>query len=205
MQKEKVEIVIPFCGFYESYASSKVDDYIFNYWRDKNVKDVNKYEYHQLTEKQKEKWDKFAWSDKHDKLVAEYRKDFCVQYAKDFFELLKDESGVRLQFEEGDVVLESPRFYNFTTDRIFVKVGKAGLLELYKKLDKVKFAEKVKEKFTSYDGFASYYDNSIEGEDWVDVEKYDHNNWLTVVETFVDGDTEAGREALDNLICEIYI
>lgn len=204
MQKEKIEICLPFCGFYETWAGEKIEEWLFGYWRDRNVKDQNKWEYYQLTEKQKDKWEKFSDSNKYYQLRADYKKSFCEQYARDFFKELHNESGVLLEFEDRDVVLDSPRFYNFTTDRIFVKVDKAGLLELYKKINMVKFAEKVKEKFTDRPGFSSYYPNYISGE-WLDVDNYDHNQWLTVIETYIDEDTEEGRELLENIVNEIYI
>lgn len=197
MQKEKKEITIPFCGFYETYAREQIDRAIYADWAYKNG--IEAEEECDLDDETQKKYEDFYLSEEHDLEVAKYKKDYITQYARAYFSQLHNETDINLFFEDDEIVLDSPQYYNFTTDRIFVKVEKEKLLELYKKLDKVKFAEKIKEKFTSYDGFSSYYDNSIDGDDWVDVEKYDHNNWLTVLECFLDD------EVVDNLHTEVYL
>lgn len=70
------------------------------------------------------------------------------------------ETGIKLNAKFSG--LDSPRSYNFTTDRIFVKIPLRAVKELYKLVGVEKLGSAIKERFTSYDGFMSFYDNSLE-------------------------------------------
>lgn len=96
-------------------------------------------------------------------------------------EVLGGEIGLDLKFES----IISPKQYNFTTDRLFCNVLESELLNLYNLVDKKILAETIKEKFTSYDGFISFYDNDINAGSWQFPAKYDHNQWETVIEAYV--------------------
>ena len=69
------------------------------------------------------------------------------------------ETGIKLNAKFSALV--SPRSYNFTTDRIFVKIPLRAVKELYKYVGAEKLNKAIEERFTSYDGFMSFYDNSL--------------------------------------------
>jgi len=84
--------------------------------------------------------------------------------------------------------IDSPRQYNFTTDRLFVNVDANELIHFYNRVDQKILAEMVKEKHTSGPGFDSYYENDINDESWHNPAKYDHNQWCTVIEAKIKQD-----------------
>lgn len=79
--------------------------------------------------------------------------------------------------------MTSPRYYNFQTDRLFAECSMAFVKRLWKRsaadchrtLDML-----IRERFTSYDGFASYY--SPRRDDWPrDLAEWDHNQLETLL------------------------
>ena len=94
-------------------------------------------------------------------------------YSKHYVDFVNSELGLAsLTYKE----LVSPKEYNFTTDRIFCTVGYADirrLYALYRHSDS--FRELIKDQFTSYDGFASFYSNDVA--DWIEkpFDTWDHN------------------------------
>jgi hypothetical protein len=88
---------------------------------------------------------------------------------------------LNLEFES----LQSPREYNFTTDKIFCLIDSAEFKKIYRACDKVKLAEHIKQKFTSYDGFISYYSNDLN--DWIaaGLVNFDHNQICAVIEAWL--------------------
>jgi hypothetical protein len=104
---------------------------------------------------------------------------------------------IEKEYEE----IDSPREYNFSTDRAFVIV-KVNKLKYKKFIDLMfeKYYDELKSmiehKFTSYDGFISFYSNDIK--EW-ETQKYDydHNELETIFITLLDG------ENFDDDLCEI--
>lgn len=113
-------------------------------------------------------------------------------YAKDYVELFNEyfegETGVKLDLEFES--LESPKFYNYSNDRIFAYITPEKLKEVYQAAKKSAFAERIKERFTSYDGFASFYSNDIE--QWPDdVLEFDHNEIETLLQAFLPDNAQS--------------
>lgn len=84
----------------------------------------------------------------------------------------------------------SPKFYNFMTDQLFVHVSTiklAGMLVALStnKAGFVVLTELIKDRFTSRDGFISYYSNDVAR--WLDkpLADWDHNELGTLVEVFL--------------------
>lgn len=80
--------------------------------------------------------------------------------------------------------MSSPREYNFTTDRVFAHVPEGVVRMLFDRSAKdghKVLAQVIKDTFTSYDGFMSFYSNSIEA--WLEkpLEKWDHNEVGTLI------------------------
>jgi hypothetical protein len=137
-----METTIPFSGFYESDHDSLLESALEQLFSDQNGDPLPC---------AGDAWGHIDWT----KVQAEY----AEEYARQFAALLSDVAGfpIRLPLVE----LNSPRSYKFTTDRIFCKVSQRTVKALHKLADKAKLDKLIHDKFTSYDGFLSYYDNSL--------------------------------------------
>lgn len=81
-------------------------------------------------------------------------------------------------------MMDSPREYNFATDRIFMSIPRATVAKLYRiaKRDNFENLRRViKERFTSCDGFISGYSNYLS--DWKEkrLSDWDHNEVGTLL------------------------
>ena len=103
------------------------------------------------------------------------------EYVGYFNEKFKEEFGIdlKLRFES----LKSPREYNFSTDIIYAYIDEEVVRRLLDDLEESKLADMIRERFTSCDGFISFYPNRVE--DWPDIEEWDHNEVGTVLEAYV--------------------
>ena len=82
------------------------------------------------------------------------------------------------------VELSSPKYYNFSTDRIFVKISCKFIEELKKKIDKFALGKAILEQFTSRDGFISFYSNDVN--EWLgQKEPWDHNQVCLLLEVLL--------------------
>lgn len=159
---------IPFAGFYESIFSELCESQL-----------------HYMTECPEkltgEECDELASLAYDVQDFSALRHDVAREYAGAFSEWFKEETGfdLGLQFES----MTSPREYNFTTDRIFCFIAPDTVKRLYRKeTNKDIFAAVVKERFTSRDGFASFYSNDLT--EWLiegKPESWDHNQIETLI------------------------
>lgn len=169
MQKE---IRIPFQGFYESHAEEKAEELAFqDYPESENYSDI-----YEMPEKAQEKFYDNFYPENHGK----YQFQLVETYIDNLTRQLEKETNIKITTSE--IIIDSPREYNFGTDRIFCKTDLPTLLKLYEKTDKTILKEIVKEQFTSHDGFSSFYENDLEK--WEDPEtgEWDHNQWCVVIE-----------------------
>lgn len=179
-------VTIPFAGFYYSVHDSELDCAL------------------------EQMFSNYETGDAIDGLVS-HASDACdwsqvfKEYAQEYTENFGKEFGIHtLKFES----LESPKYYNFSTDRIFAHVDYEELQRIYNEVDKDELAIAIKDKFTSRSGFISFYANSIE--EWGPFEDWDFNQYGTLIEVFVgelDGYKEIdlmenarGNGGLDNMI-----
>jgi hypothetical protein len=85
--------------------------------------------------------------------------EYCEAYVNAFAEKFD----LDLEFEQ----LESPKQYNYSTDRIFVSIPLRQINKIRKEVEKnKKWPQYIKENFTSYDGFSSNYENDSTHEEW---------------------------------------
>jgi hypothetical protein len=107
------------------------------------------------------------------KVYKNYAESYCGGFADKFeFTSLKFES------------LESPKYYNFSTDRIFAEIDLEELRDIrFNKVDFATFEKHAKEMFTSRDGFASFYDPDIST--WGDFDDWDHNQYTCLIEAYI--------------------
>lgn len=106
------------------------------------------------------------WQKAHKGYAKEYAEAFKTWIA-DFVELPS------LTFES----LDSPKFYNYSTDRIFCAISESDAKKLYDYVihnHASAFESLIADRFTSCDGFVSSYPNHLD--DWPDlVKEWDHN------------------------------
>jgi hypothetical protein len=155
------EFSIPFSGFYESVHDQLLDDEVNQICENRNNGDVN----HDLS---------FYLSDNINWKQVE------IDYAKDYTENFANELNIKgLKFVE----LDSPREYNFVTDRIFAKCSDTEFYRMFK-LVKGETLDKVcRDNLTSRDGFSSFYDPNYKS--WGHWKKWDNNQLSQVVEAYV--------------------
>lgn len=162
------EFVIPrHPGFYESILSNS-DEFVDNETQD--------------TEEFIEKFDikgKFG-------VICEYTdfNKFMLDVSNQIGKLVVDE--VESEFLPYDNIkyldaeVDSPEYYNYTTDRGFARISVDGyVLEKIKDIAFNQFYDElnelIKDTFTSYDGFVSFYSNDINKWRAKSVFDYDHN------------------------------
>ena len=103
-------------------------------------------------------------------------------YVDSFNQYLKDELDLDLSMSWES--MSSPSEYNFTTDRLFCYISESKVKALFDesaKDDHDTLAGVIKERFTSYDGFMSFYKNDLES--WLEkpLSDWDHNELGTLL------------------------
>lgn len=142
--------VIPFSGFYNSVHDGALDDAL-NQMFQNDRGDPN----HDLVARA---FDLVNWTAAH---VA-YAKAYAENFGQEF-ELPS------LVFDE----LNSPREYNFVTDRIFVNISFEDAQSAFDRVTPLSLTAKAEEMFTSRSGFSSFY--SPDWHSWGSLEEWDHN------------------------------
>lgn len=127
-----------------------------------------------------------------------------LDYVKEVVDYFVSEFDLKIALES----MESPREYNFTTDRIFVTIDEDEVKRLFFETKPETLDALAKERFTSRSGFISSYSNDIDN--WPeDITEWDHNQVGTLVEAYLR-DKEYDEEKLVlNIMedggCENYI
>lgn len=162
------KIIIPFDGFYESYSNDILDTGINN--------DID---FLPMTEDELLKFSNLYYGCDWGKIHKEYAKLYCESFNK----WLNDETSlnhnVTLEFES----LHSPKYYNYETDKIYAYISLEDINFLFKHTKPETLSLICKERFTSYDGFISHYDNDYTN--WGDVKDWDHNQLETLLLSFI--------------------
>jgi hypothetical protein len=105
--------------------------------------------------------------------------------------------------------MDSPREYNFTTDRVYAHISVETVTALFTMSaaeGHKRLREAIKERFTSYDGFISGYPNTLAT--WLDkdVTDWDHNELCTLLGAMLGGFEEQEGDRLDwavyNVVCD---
>lgn len=169
------EVNLPFDGFYNSFYSEAVDreeEQFIEYRLEDG--DIDKEQAEQLAE--------LLW--RHTRYDVAYAQ-IAEDYTEAFNDKFKEWTGVDLGLKF--VEMTSPREYNFTTDRIFAKADELALLTLRTLVEEDDLRAKIKERFTSRDGFISFYSNSLE--DWPEeLSEWDENQLCTLLMCFLPED-----------------
>jgi hypothetical protein len=126
--------------------------------------------------------------------------DVRKAYAKEYAEQFSREFDIPLEFDS----MESPKYYNFTTDRIFCRVPLEVCIRLESELPDNALADQARDMFTSRDGFSSFYSPDID--EWGDIAEWDHNQIGCLIEAYVlhqnpDFDQYAEYALMDDAQC----
>ena len=165
-------INIPFAGFYESWYSGELDhvqERFVEYEVEKNPgldPDIPN----------EALWHCADYGKAYDHIARAYVDQFN-QYLIDEYEL-----DLGLKFES----MQSPKFYNFETDRIFCEISEENVRKLREAVSDPALRQAIKERFTSRSGFISSYPNHLE--DWPPLEQWDHNELGTLLVALLDDD-----------------
>lgn len=162
MQENKVLVKVPFTGFYCTVLESLIDGEInqyYDWYAEENGKDIPEHEinYRAIFEYIAKKWC-FVWSDS---LFWEMRHNAGID----------DDLYMELSFES----LQSPKYYNFETDKIYAYCAFETLEKLYNHFTKYGFKEWLWERMRPCSGFIPHYSNCLE--DWGNIEDWDYNQW----------------------------
>lgn len=168
----KIAVILDFPGFYESCLSTGLDDA-----EERMVEDIA--ENHLVTTAQVADAVYFH---------SDYHKGFTA-IAKAYVEMLAEHAeklGVKIAYES----MESPREYNFTTDRVHVTIEDPQAL--FDQVDQGDLAEVIKANFTSCDGFHSFYSNDVL--EWLEkpLAEWDTNELGALLQAFLTTAYENG-------------
>jgi len=183
-----METTIPFDGFYNSIHDENLNRAVDDLFSDSRGDSVDKLVQKFWSE------DSMDWGAVHNAYVKEYVKDFGERFK------------LAVIFE----VMVSPKEYNFTTDRIFCKIELTEVTKMFNAVDKKVLDEAIAANFTSYDGFISFYKNSLD--QWPsELSEWDHNQVGTLLSVFIRGHEDYTEDfqyenmtnengALDNIV-----
>ena len=145
--------VIPFSGLYNSVHDDALDRAL-NQMFSNDRGDPND----TLVQRA---FDHIKWGAVHEAYAKAYAENFAAE-----FELPS------MTFDE----LNSPREYNFVTDRIFVNVSIEDVESAFDRVTPLTLTAKAEEMFTSHSGFSSFY--TPDWHSWGGLEEWDHNQLL---------------------------
>jgi hypothetical protein len=166
---------IPFAGFYCSFWDGQIDN-----WIDQQTENNG----HDLD----------AIHDAADFSAA--RLDIAKAYAEEFIDWLGDclDQKIVGEFEE----LTSPRYYNFETDRVFVKLEEAAVQQVLDDLrakDYETLQKAFEAQFTSRSGFVSFYEPVVPSKP---LAEWDHNELYVLLCAWV------AHQGVEDIDFELY-
>ena len=171
---KKLESTIPFDGFYESFINADIDHEI----------EIDTEYYSELYDLNESEEELLCNSFLN---INSYK--FYNQIAKDYTNFYIDALNERLKgftLKATYKCFESPREYNFETDRIFIEIEENHCIEFIEyivKNYKKDLEKKIEDRFRSRSGFISFYKNSIDL--WTkDFKEWDCNMIGTCFELF---------------------
>lgn len=190
----KLLTTIPFSGFYDTCHSDQLerslgvsdDDFYYARQEDEQNTPPDKREY-PTEEELNERYESIDW--------PTVQKDYVEQYAANF----ANEYKIQLEFDASS----SPRFYNFTNDRIFCYISPDEVTRIFKATNKEKLRALIKEHYTSRDGFSSHYDNDLNNWLLEPLTEWDHNQLGTLLKCYVE--QECGYDGLYMMECELSV
>ncbi|MGD9670290.1 MAG: hypothetical protein AB7U75_14830 [Hyphomicrobiaceae bacterium] len=178
---------LPFSGFYETHHDDALSRAIEMFAQDDSGHDYSA----KLSERL---YLEANWKNAHEK------------YARGYADMFADFCGIEgMEFDE----LNSPREYNFGTDRIFVRIPRDQLVRIFDEVSKSRLSVLAKQAFTSRSGFASFYDDKTDIVSWgKDPDGWDHNQIGLIMQAYADGlsrngdyDYEQEFDIMESALC----
>lgn len=114
-------------------------------------------------------WDDFNWT-------VDYE-GYCKRYVW----AVNSNTGLNLEFRN----MWSPREYNFATDEIYVYMNEEDLQKISSALNSETLKKLIKQRFTSRDGFSSFYSNSLDEWNEKDVKDWDEIELGTLLDAWL--------------------
>ena len=106
-----------------------------------------------------------------------YEKEIVELYTDKYIEMLNMYLDLNVE-QKGEPELDSPKYYNFRTDRIYVDINFSAIKKLRTLMQKweKEMRKTIKENHTSYDGFISFMSNDFD--EWIfEYLKYDNEHF----------------------------
>lgn len=121
-----------------------------------------------------------------------------AEYARAYVEDMALEYGLELEFSD----ISSPRYYNFSTDRIFATISRDSLAKIWRGVPRDAMRAEVVSRFSHRDGFISHYPSDLD--EWpARLSKWDHNQIGTLLDLYLSEQCQGyGRNGWDSM-CEL--
>lgn len=166
-----METTIPFQGFYHSFIDGEIDNVI-----EREAERLE--EEHELDGLMDSVWSCANFGRIHEEIAQKYVEHFGNFLAEKY----------NLQVSFGYKELSSPREYNFVTDRIFATITKEDVIKACRVATSAGLRQKAKERFTSRDGFISFYSPDVRS--WGPLVAWDINQVGTIFEAIAHKEEE---------------
>ena len=163
MKTIQLEINFPlFEGFYNSYLDLS-----------ENI-EVGEGEEYSMTEEQ---FDNIDWNSTNEN-VSKFYLNYFKDELSDFF---KSIGVLSLEF----IKVDSPKYYNYSTDKLVcnIEIDKNVFVHELRKHDFDNWEQFLKDNFTSYDGFISFYPNTTM--EWDELINEEIENGNIIIETLL--------------------
>ena len=167
----KILTQIPFSGFYCSHHDAEFDrefEWVVDAYAEETGRDIPQ----SLIDGMHQSVD---WQSAY----LDYAKEYVAQFLHEFM--------IDGEFES----MQSPTFYNYSTDRVFAYITRDAVAMMWRKVNKRHFSEKCAQLFTSRDGFASSY--SPDWRTWGKLSEWDHNQIYALVYTYAEHESLRGE------------
>ena len=185
MKTIKLEINFP---LFEGFYCSQLD-------LAENI-EVGEDESYLMTEEQ---FDEIDWN-KTNENISKFYLDYFKDELSDFF---KSIGVLSLEF----IKVDSPKYYNYSTDKLVcdIKIDKNVFVHELRKYDLDIWEQFLKNNFTSYDGFISFYPNTaIEYDELINENIEDDNVIIETLLKFYLEQSEEFYKIKENLFMEIF-
>jgi len=189
-----ITLTIPFFGFYESQLSQALD-----------------FEEEQLAEYLAERDDTFKgysaldigeelyWAMNYGTAHHALAKEYAEQFAHELNDNLpSDCAPFALTFE----TMDSPKEYNFTTDRCYMTMPLADLQRMRDEVAPGTLGDTIRERFTSRSGFHSFYSNVLADWDAKPLAEWDHNEAGTLLVAYLADHYDNHREGIEHAVLD---
>jgi hypothetical protein len=191
-----LSIQIPFAGFYESVHDQQLDsaqERDAEYFASKDNEDYPNAVGMEESDLNEILFEMADWSNAHEK--------YARSYVDNFAGFVQQETGMNLalEFEK----LDSPREYNFGTDRIFAYIPVSVVEMLKAAVTLSNLTEVIEERHTSRSGFASFYTTDIEAWQAKPITEWDSNELSTLLRAWLRQEIKPDAdEAIDDDIID---